>query len=71
MNRYHFTIASITLLLLSTPFAAFAAEPGAPGQGKPVPAVRVQTIAQQSIGSFYEGTGSIEAARVAQLASPA
>lgn len=71
MNRYHFTIASITLLLLSTPFAAFAAEPEAPGQGKPVPAVRVQTIAQQSIGSFYEGTGSIEAARVAQLASPA
>ncbi len=51
--------------------SAIAAEGESPQKGKQIPTVTVQKTIKKPFSIFYEGTGSIEASRIAQLASPA
>ena len=59
------------IALLITSSVAIAAEGTDPQKSKQIPTVRIQKVVHKSLSTIYEGTGSIEASRIAQLASPA
>ncbi len=71
MNTRLFFKTAILATILSVFSGAIAQAAEEPAKGKPLPTVTVQKVQKIALSLYYEGTGSIEASRIAQLASPA